>query len=105
MEKDIEIIIKNSELDTNLILNLSNFKKRYILNEFLKKNGAEGSRKIIEKIIELINHGGSITYNLPNRKAVKISYNTLTVVSQEEKMEVISEKKLKIGSSTYYGNY
>jgi tRNA(Ile)-lysidine synthase len=108
METEIKELINKKSLNSNEVLKFSHFKRKYILNEFFKYNGIEVSRSIIEKVNTLLNRGGSLTYNLPNKKLLKISYNKIEIgeyLKEKEKIEEIIETEIKIGEITKYEKY
>lgn len=108
MELELNDIYKKKYLNGKEIAEFSKFKRKYILNEFFKYNGAEVSRNIIEKTDSLLNRGGSLTYNLPDKKILKISYNIIEIKERMEKKDRISaieEKEIRIGESIKYKNY
>ena len=106
MEFEFKDILKEEILNIDKLINLSSFKKKYVLNEFFKKNGAEVSRNIIEKIETLLNRGGSLIYNLPNKKVLKIEYNKIYIVSENKDRKIEKEEKeICIDGEIHYLNY
>ncbi len=93
MQEEVEKVIEGNKLNADKMTNLSCFKRKYLLNEFFKKNEAEVSRKILEKVEKLVDNGGTLHYNLPNKKILKICYSKLEIIDSLKNEKVVTEER------------
>lgn len=84
--------------------NLSDYKVKKIMNGYMNSLGLSSDRYKLEKIVELLNQGGTKKISLSKNIFLVKDYKHIYVEKKEEKFE-ICEMKLTIPGKLIFGNY
>lgn len=95
---------ENKKISLQKIKNLSEYKIKKIINGYLNSMGISADRYKLEKITELLNHGGTKKISISKNIFMTKNYTDIYIEKKEER-ELLSEIKLMIPGKIIFGEY